>query len=42
MDAKDAQGGLLVFVGLGLDDERGITLRGLEEAKAADVVFAEF
>ncbi len=34
--------GSLVFVGLGLDDERGMTLRGLEEAKAADVVFAEF
>ncbi|MGD9963081.1 MAG: diphthine synthase [Thermoplasmata archaeon] len=34
--------GRLVFVGLGLDDERGLTLRGLEEARAADVVFAEF
>jgi len=32
----------LVFVGLGLHDEKGITLRGLEEARAADVVFAEF
>jgi diphthine synthase len=31
-----------VFVGLGLDDERGLTLRGLEEARVADVVFAEF
>ncbi len=34
--------GELVFVGLGLHDEKGITLRGLEEARAADVVFAEF
>lgn len=32
----------LVFVGLGLHDEKGITLRGLEEARAADLVFAEF
>lgn len=42
MTAEDRGQGSLVFVGLGLDDERGITLRGLEEAKAADVVFAEF
>lgn len=34
--------GRLVFVGLGLDDERGLTLRGLEEARGADTVFAEF
>ncbi len=33
--------GELVFIGLGLDDERGITLRGLDEARAADIVFAE-
>ncbi len=33
--------GELVFIGLGLHDERGITLRGLEEAKACDVVFEE-
>src|SRR3989454_11598655 len=33
--------GELVFVGLGLHDERGITLRGLDEARSADVVFAE-
>jgi diphthine synthase len=32
----------LVFVGLGLHDEKGITLRGLEEARAADLVLAEF
>ncbi len=34
--------GELVFVGLGLHDEKGITLRGLEEVRAADLVFAEF
>src|SRR2546426_105351 len=34
--------GELVFIGLGLDDERGITLRGLDEARAANLVFAEF
>src|SRR3989442_1366440 len=33
--------GELVFVGLGLHDEKGITLRGLDEARSADVVFAE-
>ncbi len=33
--------GQLVFIGLGLHDEKGVTLRGLEEARAADVVFAE-
>lgn len=42
MTSKDGTHGQLVFVGLGLDDERGITLRGLEEAKGADIVFAEF
>lgn len=34
--------GELVFIGLGLHDEKGITLRGLEEARRADIVFAEF
>ncbi len=34
--------GELVFVGLGLFDERDITVKGLEAARAADVVFAEF
>ncbi len=34
--------GDLVFIGLGLHDEKGITLRGLEEARAADILFAEF
>jgi diphthine synthase len=33
---------MLTFIGLGLHDERGISLRGLDEAKAADFVFAEF
>jgi diphthine synthase len=33
--------GELVFIGLGLHDERGITLRGVHEAQFADVVFAE-
>lgn len=31
----------LVFVGLGLNDEKGISLNGLEEAKSADAVFME-
>jgi diphthine synthase len=31
----------LVFVGLGLNDEQGITLKGLEETKSADAVFME-
>lgn len=34
--------GELVFVGLGLHDETGMTLRGLEEAKRCDLVLAEF
>jgi diphthine synthase len=33
--------GEIVFVGLGLHDERGISLRGLEEIKTADSVFME-
>ncbi|MEM2995445.1 MAG: diphthine synthase [Candidatus Bathyarchaeia archaeon] len=33
--------GEIVFVGLGLHDEFGISLRGLEEVKTADVVFVE-
>ncbi len=32
----------VTFIGLGLNDERGMTLEGLEEARRADVVFAEF
>ncbi len=31
----------LVFVGLGLNDEKGITVKGLEETKSADAVFME-
>ena len=31
----------LVFVGLGLNDEKGISLNGLEETKSADAVFME-
>ncbi|MEM3047344.1 MAG: SAM-dependent methyltransferase, partial [Candidatus Bathyarchaeia archaeon] len=34
--------GELVFVGLGLAGERGMTLRGLDETLEADLVFAEF
>jgi diphthine synthase len=33
--------GELVFVGLGLHDEKGISLSGLEEAKAAEEIFLE-
>jgi len=33
--------GRLVFIGLGLHDERGVTLHGLEQARSAEVVFAE-
>ena len=32
----------LVFIGLGLYDEKDISIRGLEELKEADAVFAEF
>ncbi len=31
----------LVFVGLGLNDEKGVTIKGLEETKSADTVFME-
>lgn len=31
----------LVFVGLGLHDEKGISLKGIEEAKTADTIFME-
>jgi diphthine synthase len=31
----------LVFVGLGLNDEKGISIKGLEETKTADYVFME-
>lgn len=34
--------GLLTFIGLGLNDERGLSLQGLDAAREADYVFAEF
>jgi diphthine synthase len=34
--------GQIIFVGLGLHDDHGISLSGLEEVRAADKVFAEF
>jgi diphthine synthase len=34
--------GELVFIGLGLHDENGMTLRGLAAAKSCDVLYAEF
>ncbi len=34
--------GELVFIGLGLYDERDITLKGLEEARSCDELYAEF
>jgi diphthine synthase len=33
--------GELIFIGVGLDGGKGITLRGLDEARSADVVYAE-
>lgn len=33
---------MLIFIGLGLHDEKDVTLRGLEEARSCDVLFAEF
>ncbi|HVH16282.1 MAG TPA: diphthine synthase [Candidatus Angelobacter sp.] len=32
----------LIFIGLGLNDEKGITVEGLEEARRADSAFGEF
>lgn len=32
----------VTFVGIGLNDEKGLTLEGLEEARNADAVFGEF
>lgn len=34
--------GELVFIGLGLHDERGMSLRGVELARSCDVLYAEF
>jgi diphthine synthase len=31
----------LVFVGLGLNDEKGVSIKGLEETKGADDIFIE-
>jgi diphthine synthase len=31
----------IIFIGLGLNDEKGISLRGLEEVKTADTAFVE-
>src|SRR3990172_5506683 len=33
---------MLVFIGLGLFDEKDLTLRALEEARSCDVLYAEF
>ncbi|MFQ6136534.1 MAG: diphthine synthase [Candidatus Hydrothermarchaeales archaeon] len=33
---------MLIFIGLGLHDEKDITLKGLEEARSCDKLFAEF
>ncbi|MBU2565430.1 MAG: diphthine synthase [Candidatus Thermoplasmatota archaeon] len=33
---------MLVFIGLGLFDEKDVTVKGFEEAKKCDMVFAEF
>src|SRR5256712_12841535 len=32
----------LTFIGLGLNDEKGMTLEGLEESRHADSVYVEF
>lgn len=34
--------GKLMFIGLGLNDEKDITIRGLERIRESDMVFAEF
>jgi diphthine synthase len=33
---------MLTFIGMGLHDERGISLRGLEESRASDHIYSEF
>ena len=38
---KGSQLNELIFIGLGLNDEKGITVKGLEETKTADFVFIE-
>ncbi len=32
----------VAFIGLGLNDERGLTIEGLQEARRSSSVFAEF
>jgi diphthine synthase len=39
---KKMSKGCLVFIGLGLFDETDVSLKGLEELKSCDTVFAEF
>jgi diphthine synthase len=34
--------GSFTFIGLGLNDEKGMTVEGLEEARHSDIAFAEF
>jgi diphthine synthase len=38
---RDRPSGRLALVGLGLYDEKDLTLRGMEEAESADIVFSE-
>ena len=39
--ARESIHGTLTFVGLGLNDDSGVSVRGLKEIETADVVFAE-
>jgi len=41
-DTPHQEMGELIFIGLGLYDEKDLTLRAVEEAKKCDVLFAEF
>jgi diphthine synthase len=41
MSTPEARKGRLALVGLGLHDEKDVTLRGLEEIRSADIVFLE-
>jgi diphthine synthase len=41
MDEASGWRGRLVFVGLGLNNENGISLEGIREAEEADIAFAE-
>jgi diphthamide biosynthesis methyltransferase len=42
MDVNIMPNGSLVFIGLGLYDDADISLKGLQELRQCDVVFAEF